>query len=141
VLDPGDDPVRRSPELSGDDPGEHFPETPGDEPAGHSPGVPGERRPWLVACLVAVFVAAGLIMILTSGQDHHGEARLVCERFVKGHVPGTDVRFSGEKVRDLSSVRHTVTGTALVAGRPPAPYTCTVDHGGTSWRLVSLTGV
>lgn len=130
MLDPGDDPAERPSELPGDDPVERSPEPPGER-----------RRPWLVACLVTVFVAAGFIMILTSGQDHDGEAKLICERFVKGRVPGTDVRFSGEKVRDLSSVRHVVTGTALVTGRTPAPYTCTVAHGGTSWNLISLTGV
>ncbi|GLY79980.1 hypothetical protein [Actinoallomurus iriomotensis] len=114
---------------------------PGDDPEERSPGLPGERRPWLVACLVAVFVAAGLVTVLASGQNHDGEAKLVCERFVRGREAGADVRFSREKVRDLSSVRHVVTGTALVAGRPPAPYTCTVAHGGTSWNLISLTGV
>jgi hypothetical protein len=108
--------------------------TPADDPA-----PAGGSRPWVVACLVAVFVAAGLAMVVLGGQDHSGEARLVCRGFVQHRLPGA--RFSGEKVRDLSSVRHVVTGEALVAGRPPIPYTCTVTHGGTSWTLISLTGL
>lgn len=98
-------------------------------------------RPWLVACVVAVFIATGFATVLFTGQNHHAEARLVCERFVQRRLPGVTVRFSAEKVRDLSEVRHVVTGTANIAGRAPAPYSCTVTHGGRSWALVSLTGV
>jgi hypothetical protein len=95
----------------------------------------------LLAGLLALFVAAGFAVLLLTGQNHHAEAKLACERFVRHRLPATGVRFSGEKVRDLSSVRHLVTGTASPAGGVPKPYTCTVSHRGNAWVLNGMTGV
>jgi hypothetical protein len=97
--------------------------------------------PRLLACLLALFIAAGCGTLLLTGQNHHAEAKIACERFVKRRLPPAGIRFSGEKVRDLSSVRHVVTGTAHPAGRPATAYTCTVSHTGNSWVLHGMTGV
>ena len=97
--------------------------------------------PRLLACLLVLFVVAGCGTLLLTGQDHHAEARIACERFVKRRLSSADIRFSGEKVRDQSSFRHKVTGTAHPAGRPAATYTCTVSHTGRSWVLDGVTGV
>lgn len=88
-----------------------------------------------------VFIAAGCGILLLTGQNHHAEAKIVCERFVKRRLPPAGLRFSAEKVRDLSLTRHVVTGTAQAAGRPPRSYTCTVTHTGSSWVLNGMTGV
>jgi hypothetical protein len=97
--------------------------------------------PRLLAGLLVLFVAAGCGTLLLTGQNHHAEARIACERFVQRSLAPSDVRFSREKVRDLSSVRHVVTGTAWAADRPATSYTCTVSHTGTSWVLDGMTGV
>jgi hypothetical protein len=97
--------------------------------------------PRLVGWLVALFIAAGLGTVLLTGQNHHAEARLMCERFVRHRLPGADLRFSGEKVRDLSPVEHVVTGAARAGGAPPRAYTCTVVHSGRSWTLTGMTGI
>lgn len=101
---------------------------------------PGRSRA-LVVCLVVLFVAAGCGTVLLTGQNHQAEARIVCERLVKRRLPGTGIRFSGEKVRDLSSTKHVVTGTAQTAGGPPKNYTCTVSHAGNTWILDGMTGM
>jgi hypothetical protein len=97
--------------------------------------------PRLLAVLLALFVAAGCGTLLLTGQSHHAEAKIACERFVQRRLGAGGVHFSGEKVRDLSSVRHLVTGTATADGRPATRYTCTVRHAGNSWALDGLTGV
>jgi hypothetical protein len=97
--------------------------------------------PPLLAGLLVLFVAAGCGTLLLTGQNHHAEAKIACERFVERRLAPSDVRFSGEKVRDLSSIRHVVTGTARAADRPATSYTCTVSHAGTSWVLDRMTGV
>lgn len=101
------------------------------------PGV----SPALVACLVVLFVAAGCGTLLLTGRNHHAEARITCERLVKRRLPGTAVRFSGEKVHDLSSTRHVVTGTAQAPGLPPRRFGCTVSHAGSTWILEEITGL
>ena len=97
--------------------------------------------PRLLAGLLVLFVAAGCGTLLLTGQNHHAEAKLACERFVERRLAPSDVHFSREKVRDVSSVRHIVTGTARAADRPATSYTCTVSHTGTSWALNGMTGV
>jgi hypothetical protein len=104
------------------------------------PDKPG-RPSVLIAGLVVLFVVAGFATLLLTGQNYHAEARIVCERLVKRRMPGTGIRFSGEKVRDLSSTRHVVTGTARAAGGPPKNYTCTVSHAGNTWILDGMTGM
>lgn len=99
------------------------------------------RSTALIACFVVLFVAAGCGTLLLTGQNHQAEARLVCERLVKRRMSATGVRFSGEKVRDLSSTKHVVTGTVLAAGRSPQNYTCTVSHAGSTWILDGMTGI
>jgi hypothetical protein len=95
----------------------------------------------VLVCLVVLFIAAGCGTLLLTGQNHHAEARIVCERFVKRRLPPAGLRFSGEKVRDLSATRHVVTGTALAPGGPARNFTCTVTHAGRSWALEGMTGV
>jgi hypothetical protein len=97
--------------------------------------------PRLLAGLLVLFIAAGCGTVLLTGQNHHAEAKIACRRFVQRRLAATGVRFSHEKVRDLSSVRHVVTGTAHGAGRPAASYTCTVTHTGSSWTLDGIAGV
>jgi hypothetical protein len=122
------------------------PEPPTDAPGPVPEGSPGRRAgvspsPALIVCLVVLFVAAGCGTLLLTGQSHHAEARLVCERLVKRRMPATRIHFSGEKVRDLSPTKHVVTGTASITGRPPKSYTCTVSHAGNSWVLTGMTGI
>ncbi len=90
--------------------------------------------------LTVLAIAAGCGAVLLTKQDHSAEARIICERFVKRHLPANP-KFSGERVRDLSVTRHVVTGTAAADGHAPAPYACTVTHTGNSWTLNALTGV
>jgi hypothetical protein len=104
------------------------------------PGHPSVSTRLLVGLLVA-FIAAGFGTLLLTGQSHHAEAKIACERFVKGRLTSKNVHFSGEKVRDLSATEHVVTGTARVAGMPATRYTCTVSHAGNSWILGGLTGI
>jgi hypothetical protein len=104
------------------------------------PGHPSVSTRLLVGLLVA-FIAAGFGTLLLTGQSHHAEAKIACERFVKGRLTSKNTHFSGEKVRDLSATEHVVTGTARVAGMPPKSYTCTVSHAGNSWILGGLTGI
>ncbi|HZE30714.1 MAG TPA: hypothetical protein VE198_04665 [Actinoallomurus sp.] len=95
----------------------------------------------LLVWLVVAFIAAGFGTLLLTGQNHHAEARIACERFVKRRLTSEIIHFSGEKVRDLSATEHVVTGTARAAGLPPKSYTCTVSHAGNSWVLGGLAGV
>jgi hypothetical protein len=95
----------------------------------------------LLVCLVVAFVATGFGTLLLTGQNHHAEAKIVCERFVQRRLTSKNTHFSGERVRDLSETEHVVTGTAHAAGLPPKSYTCTVSHAGSSWALDGLTGV
>src|SRR5689334_9780859 len=97
-----------------------------DSPAPSPRPMPVSHRVLIV--LLVVFVGTGFVTLVLTGQNHHSEAKLACERFVKRRLPATAVRFSGEKVRDLSSIRHVVAGTVSLAGRAPMPYTCTVSH-------------
>ncbi|HEY0540512.1 MAG TPA: hypothetical protein VGD53_19230 [Actinoallomurus sp.] len=106
------------------------------QPPGHSP-----VSTRLLVCLVVVFIAAGFGTLLLTGQSHHAEAKIMCERFVKRRLTSENIHFSGETVRDLSATEHVVTGTARAAGLPPKSYTCTVSHAGSSWVLAGLTGV
>lgn len=94
--------------------------------------------PGFIACLVVLLVAAGCATVLLTGQSHHAEAKIVCERFVKRRLPPGDARFSGVHVRDLSETRHVVTLRVRVAGGPPRAYACTVSHTGTTWALDGL---
>ncbi|MDN3352337.1 hypothetical protein [Actinomadura sp. DC4] len=98
-------------------------------------------RPVVLAILLLLFVMAGCGTLLLTGQGHQAEARAACERFVRGRLGVSDVHFSHERVRDVSSVRHVVTGTALTDGRAAVSYTCTVSHAGTGWALNGLSGV
>lgn len=95
----------------------------------------------LLAVLLTLFIAAGCGTLLLTAQNHHAEAKIACERFIKRRLPHTGIRFSHETVRDLSSTRHVVTGTALPAGQAPKRYTCTVSHTGNDWVLGGLTGL
>jgi hypothetical protein len=97
--------------------------------------------PWFLGCLAVLSVAAGCATMLLTRQDHSAEARIVCERFVRHRLPPGGVRFSGEKVQNLSATRHVVTGTARVPGRPAQAYTCAVSHAGNRWALDGMTGV
>ena len=97
--------------------------------------------PRLLAGLLVLFVAAGCGTVLLTGQNHHAEAKIACQRFVQRRLAAAGVTFSDEKVRDLSSVRHVVTGTARAAGRTTVSYTCTVSHTGDSWTLDGITGL
>jgi hypothetical protein len=95
----------------------------------------------LLLALVLLFIAAGCGALLLTGQNHHAEAKIACERFVRHRLSTSTVRFSHETVRDLSSTRHRVTGTAFPAGQAPKRYTCTVSHSGNNWILDGMTGV
>ena len=105
--------------------------------------VPGHStvRTRVLVCLLVVAIAAGFGTLLLTGQGHHAEARIACERFVEHRLTSENIHFSGERVRDLSATEHVVTGTAQAAGLPPKSYTCTVSHAGNSWVLGGLAGV
>jgi hypothetical protein len=109
------------------------------DPTAKSSRPAASRR--LLAGLLVLFVAAGCGTVLLTGQNHHAEAKIACRRFVERRLATAGVGFSHEKVRDLSSVRHVVTGTARAADRPATSYTCTVSHAGADWVLNGLTGV